>query len=129
MLNLAKTLSSSCAAVCDQVLKYSTPYLPENLEKPFASAVQYAQDVNTAVAQVRCLFQRIQFLLLFLGFTLYRFVYSLLQAESLGDLKDEAIKEAKEGYNYVHGGFVDVLDRVAVYPPVSWLVRSLPMTK
>jgi hypothetical protein len=96
LLSLAKKLSSNFASICDQVFKYSTPYLSENVEKSFASAVQYTHDVSTAFAQ----------------------------AQTFGDLKDEVVKEAKEGYNFVYNVFVDVLDRVAVYPPVSWLVPA-----
>lgn len=96
LLHLIQTISSTFSVFSDQILKYTASYLSEGLEKNVAYAVQYAHDLNESVSQ----------------------------AKTLGELKTEVVTEAKERLAYVQTIFMDVLDRVAVYPPISWLAPS-----
>lgn len=97
------------------MLKYSTPYLPVGLEKNVAYAVQYAHDLNDSVSQVRRKWDE----------TISRILhFSFFKAKTLGELKSDAVAEAREHLAYVQTIFLDVLERISVYPPISWLVSQ-----
>jgi len=96
LLNLVQGLASSMASLSDQIVKYSTPYLPEGAETRMTAAANYAQELKQAFAK----------------------------AQTLGDLRDEVIAEAKDKIAYVQEGLINAIDYFAEFPPVSWAVNG-----
>jgi len=96
LLNLVQNLAISMASLSDQIVKYSTPYLPEGAEKKVAIAASYAQELSD----------------------------SFSKAKTLGDLRDEMIAEAKDKLGYVQDGLINAIEYFVEFPPVCWLVSA-----
>lgn len=48
-----------------------------------------------------------------------------MQAQTLGDLRDEVLAEAKDKIGYVQDGLLNAIDYFVEFPPVCWLVRNI----
>jgi len=96
VLNLVQGLAANVAALSQQVAKYSSPYLPEGVEKTVAAGASYASELRDAFAK----------------------------AKTLGDLRDEVITEAKQKLVYVQDGLTKGIDYLVEFPPVCWLVSA-----
>jgi len=96
VLSLVQSLTANIAALSQQVAKYSSPYLPEGVEKTVAAGAVYANELRDAFAK----------------------------AKTLGDLRDEVMTEAKQKFGYVQDGLMKGLDHLFEFPPVCWLVPA-----
>jgi len=95
-LNLVQSLASNVAALSQQVAKYSSPYLPEGVEKVVVGSANYATELRDAFAK----------------------------AKSLGDVRDEVIAEAKDKLGYVQEGITKGIDYLVEFPPISWIIPA-----
>jgi len=96
VLNLVQGLASNIAALSQQIAKYSTPYLPEGMDKTVAASAAYATELRDSFAK----------------------------AKTLGDLRDEVISEAKEKLGYVQDGLTKGIDYLVEFPPICWLAPA-----
>jgi len=96
VLNLVQSLASNIAALSQQVAKYSSPYLPEGVDKTVAAGAVYATELRDSFAK----------------------------AKTLGDLRDEVITEAKQKLGYVQDGLTKGIDYLVEFPPVCWLAPA-----
>lgn len=93
LLNLVKQMSTTFATMSDYLDKYSSAYMPENLYRNVAIAVRYAHEMSD----------------------------TFNKATTLGELRDEVVKEAKDKFLFMQAVFSSVVDRLVVYPPICWL--------
>jgi len=95
VLNLVQSLAATMASLSQQVAKYSTPYLPEGVEKTVMAGASYAAELRDTFGK----------------------------AKTLGDLRDEVIAEAKQKLGYVQDGLTKGIDYLVEFPPVCWLAH------
>lgn len=93
LLNLVQNVSNKLVFLSNYVHKCSAPYLPKRLGDSVTVAVQYARDLNE----------------------------TFNKANSLGELKDEMLIEARRKFAYIQGVFLSVIDYLYIYPPISWM--------
>jgi len=96
VLNMVQTLASTMAALTQQLVKLSSPYLPESVEKPVMASAAYANELRDNFAK----------------------------AKTLGDLRDEMISEAKQQIGHIQDGLSKGFDYLVEIPPVAWLVPA-----
>jgi hypothetical protein len=96
VLHLVQGLAVNIAALSQQLVKFSSPYLPESLEKTVVASAVYATELRDTFAK----------------------------AKTLGELRDEVIAEAKQKLGIVQDGLTKGMDYLIEFPPISWLTPA-----
>jgi len=93
-LTTVKRSSTFIAALSQQFIKYSSPYLPEGVEKPIAAGTAYIVDLRDSFAK----------------------------AKTLGDVRNRVVDDAKKNYGYLQVELNKGIDYLVDFPPISWLI-------
>uniref|UniRef100_A0A914X214 Uncharacterized protein n=1 Tax=Plectus sambesii TaxID=2011161 RepID=A0A914X214_9BILA len=96
LLSTIRMSSSALSNAADQLLKRSNAILSEPYRAQLEAAVTYVHSLDD-------------------NFT---------EAQSLFDVRDEVVSEAKERLSAVEKSLVGAVDRISDYPPLSWMAKK-----
>jgi len=96
LLRTIRMSSSALSNAADQLLKRSNSIMSEPYRTQVQNAVSYVHSLDESFAE----------------------------AQSLYDVRDEVVSEAKERLTAVEKSLVGAVDRIADYPPLSWMASK-----